>query len=67
MSYTENALVIHRVGGLEDKASLAKEMDQVIHRVGGLEGVVTTGGVLEDVIHRVGGLEVQKITHLGSK
>ena len=37
MSYTENALVIHRVGGLEDLAIHMERDDHVIHRVGGLE------------------------------
>lgn len=35
MSYTENALVIHRVGGLE-VAGIAERLNKiVIHRVGG--------------------------------
>ena len=39
MSYTENALVIHRVGGLEVNPMLAYQNGGVIHRVGGLEAV----------------------------
>ena len=38
MSYTENALVIHRVGGLEAVRPGWCKPDIVIHRVGGLEG-----------------------------
>ena len=37
MSYTENALVIHRVGGLEVLVLMSQCPGQVIHRVGGLE------------------------------
>ena len=37
MSYTENALVIHRVGGLEECDKDQNQRDAVIHRVGGLE------------------------------
>ena len=39
MSYTENALVIHRVGGLEVLLILFIVLSIVIHRVGGLEAV----------------------------
>ena len=38
MSYTENALVIHRVGGLEANRLVWDNWQRVIHRVGGLEG-----------------------------
>lgn len=38
MSYTENALVIHRVGGLEELNMCIDQYNAVIHRVGGLEG-----------------------------
>ena len=58
MSYTENALVIHRVGGLEVRAVLSEKLQSVIHRVGGLEGQQATHGNAKAVIHRVGGLEV---------
>ena len=37
MSYTENALVIHRVGGLEGSMKNRMAREIVIHRVGGLE------------------------------
>ena len=37
MSYTKNALVIHRVGGLEAEVAAEFITAFVIHRVGGLE------------------------------
>ena len=57
MSYTENALVIHRVGGLEVAPSVPSGADVVIHRVGGLEEQGSRIEYRRHVIHRVGGLE----------
>ena len=59
MSYTENALVIHRVGGLEDEKHADKQAFSVIHRVGGLEASIFSRKIPLKVIHRVGGLEVE--------
>ena len=41
MSYTENALVIHRVGGLEAATKTKFSLRLVIHRVGGLEDAIS--------------------------
>ena len=57
MSYTENALVIHRVGGLEGNLRRRSSTVAVIHRVGGLEVLRIISSISIHVIHRVGGLE----------
>ena len=67
MSYTENALVIHRVGGLEVFRMLSVKVYLVIHRVGGLEDRAMSGLHQPGVIHRVGGIEttiwIKSLTH----
>ena len=67
MSYTENALVIHRVGGLEDKTIVIPQILFVIHRVGGLEVPEGTTKTNVSVIHRVAGIEttiwIKSLTH----
>ena len=60
MRYTENALVIHRVGGLEEYGARIRQKPEVIHRVGGLEDTDRGSQTHFCVIHRVGGLEVEK-------
>lgn len=57
MSYTENALVIHRVGGLEAHKKGSPHRREVIHRVGGLEVCQCRRYQPRGVIHRAGGIE----------
>ena len=55
--FTENRIVIHRVGGLEVQNGRQGRLSVVIHRVGGLEVIEEGTKKGLTVIHRVGGLE----------
>ena len=64
MSYTENALVIHRVGSKEAAAFPSACAFAVIHRVGSKEGFQSVAGSYARVIHRVGSKEETSIEPL---
>ena len=51
------ALVVRRVGGLEDSPAVQKAVDRVVRRVGGLEESRDSRARHRVVVRRVGGLE----------
>ena len=55
------ALVIRRVGGLEDISARGRAFHAVIRRVGGLEEDDAINGQSLVVIRRVGGLEASNV------